>query len=220
MLARAPCPPGRPDGCPQHAYLFLGDHDGVEPAVAQGEAEPAKLSDGVANALKQVPLALHQVPGAVFTAPLFVANQRQDDVPRQGKGFRFRPQKGGQHHRDAAFHVQGAPAPDVAIHYPSLKRRVPPFSRVCRHHVHMSLEQQGRRIAPARKLGDQVGPVRRATDELGVATGVRQQPVNVGEALPLVPGWVGGVETNEGLQQFCYPVGPAGESDRRRGWHS
>ena len=77
--------------------------------------KPPNSPSAVADALEQLGMLGDQELGPELAAGLLVGEHAQDHVPgrrlRRGGGA----QEGGDHHRDAALHVQCAAAPDEAV---------------------------------------------------------------------------------------------------------
>ena len=116
--------------------------------------------------------------------------------------FGLGPQKGGQHHDDATFHIQSPPAPDVPVHQPSFKWWMLPSLAGGSNHVYVAVEQKGWGVALTLQPGYQVGAVRGTSDDRGVASSFGKQVGNIGDAFPFITGRVGGVEADEPLQKL------------------
>ena len=93
-------------------------------------------------------MLIDEIRGTDIAPGFLVAQQCEDDVAGWLEPFRNRAEEGGDEHRDAAFHVEGAPAPYVAIDQLAGERRVGPLLPVRGNDVDVAVEQKRRRVAP------------------------------------------------------------------------
>ena len=96
------------------AGLF-GDLDGVVLVAVEEGRVAADLTDGVAHAAEEFGVFVDEVTGAVATADLLVRQDEQQHVAGGRETLRVGAQAGGDHHGDAALHVQCAAAPDATV---------------------------------------------------------------------------------------------------------
>ena len=121
-MGSEPCPAGPAQSGAEGAELLLGDHDRVEASPGDLHREAAELADRVADAVQKLGVVLDHEAGAVVAPGLLVAEQAQDDVAGRRPVGRGRLEERGEHHRHAAFHVEGAASPDVAVRDLSAER--------------------------------------------------------------------------------------------------
>ena len=162
----------------------------------------ADFADGVAHACEEFGVFVDEVTGAVATADLLVRQDEQQHVAGGRETLRVGAQAGGDHHGDAALHVQCAAAPDATVGDGAAEGRMRPVLADGGDDVDVAVEQERRRLTCAGQTRQQV--------EAGVVPGqylkvdvlLRQQAGDVVHAVGLVAGRVGGIETQELLQQF------------------
>jgi hypothetical protein len=136
----------------------------------------------------------HQPLGSVAAHVLLVGEGAEDDVPGRLEPFCSRAKQRREHHRDAALHVQGAPAPDVTVALDAFEGWLAPLLPGRRDDVHVSVEKKRWSRAPAAEASDQVGPVGIAREDRRVEPSFMQETVDERDALPLVAGRIRRVE--------------------------
>ena len=184
------------------ADLLFGDLDRVEPAPADGEGEPAELAEGVANAGELVGMGFDEEPGPELAAGFFVRDDGEQNVARQPEVLGLGAQEGGDHHGDAALHVERSAAPDSVVDEAAFERRVLPALVLGGDDVHVTVEHQGGGVPLSGQAGNQVGAVGRFGEDLGLDPGLGEEPVDEGDAFGLVARWVGGIEPDQLLQEL------------------
>ena len=160
-----------PDGRLDRAQLLLRDLDRIEATLADRERETAELAQGVLDAVEQLSVIFHQEPRPVGAETLFVGERAEEDVPSRSESLGLCPKKGGNHHRDAALHVDRPSAPDVPVDELALEGRMGPLLIRGGHNVDVPVEQERCGVAPAWKAGDQVRSLRVARPRRRLAPG-------------------------------------------------
>jgi len=122
-----------------------GNHDRIEFLSADMHGETPKLTDRVLHAFQQVGMfGFAYVFCTEITFILLVAKAEQEDVEGQGRIFGFQAQNCRYEHREQALHIECAAAPQKAIFYHAFKGVDGPVLTGYRHHIHMTVEQDGR----------------------------------------------------------------------------
>ena len=147
-------------------------------------------------------MVFDQVPGAVLAGGLLVADQAQDHVTGWDQSGRPGAHEGGHHHCDPALHIQRSPSPDAAICHCALKGRMGPHLVSGGHYVDVTVHEQRWCVAAPRQAGDQVWAGLVLGEDRSLESGRRQHIAGVGDAGRFAAWWVGGIETDEVLQQF------------------
>jgi hypothetical protein len=160
-------------------------------------------------------MILDQVLRPEVATGFFIAEDGQDNIAGRNKAFSLGPQQGRHHHGHAALHVDSTSAPDAALRNLPFERRIGPTLVGRGDHVYMPVHQHRRSIAASGEVADQVGPVRLAAKDDSMESGGNQQLIDVIHALRLVARRVGGIETDEVLQQLCRILVDGGLAGRR-----
>jgi hypothetical protein len=159
------------------------------------------LPEAVADAGEQRGVPVHEELGAVDAAGLLVGQAAEHDVAgRRGAALEAAQQR-ADHHRDAPLHVEGAPAPDPAVHQLAGEGRPGPALAGRGHHVHVALHQERRRLPAAGDPDHQVRPVGGARQQVGLGLG-REEAADEAQAGALVSRWVGGIEADQLLEEL------------------
>ena len=140
--------------------------------------------------------------GAEVAACLLVAVEDEDQVAGGRECLVPDSQQRGEEHRDAAFHVERAAAPDLPVDEISGERRLLPARAGGGDDIDVPVEQKRRRLPASREPHDKVRPLRVAGIEGRLEAGGLEDPGDVLEAGAFVSGRVGGVEAKQRLQQF------------------
>jgi hypothetical protein len=144
---------------------LLGRLDQVEAQVVADRVRVATdLADRLRTPVEQVAVLLDEEPGAVRAPGLLVGGERQHDVARGHHPVAAPPAHDRQHHRVEVLHVDGAPAPQVAVAQLAGERVHRPLRRVGRHHVEVPVHQQ--RLAGRVGSGDPGDHIRAARGRL------------------------------------------------------
>jgi len=147
-------------------------------------------------------MILHQKTGAEVTRRFLVAHHGEDHIPRQCRILSLRAQKGGQHHRHASLHIEGAAPPDKSVRDSSLKGRIPPLLiRRC-HHIHVAIEKKRGGVSPATQPGHQVRAIRGSGADGSLNPRVLKQFMNKSDAGTFVSGGIGRIEPEQALKQL------------------
>ena len=141
--------------------MLFADLNQVEGAPRNVERKSAKLADCVSNVGEQVWLRLDEVLRTDDAPGFFIGEHAQQDVAGRDDAVSSGPQQGGDHHREAALHVQRAAAPDIAVDDAGLERGMTPGLVRGGHDVGVTVQEKGRRVASPGKACDQVRPLGR-----------------------------------------------------------
>ncbi len=160
--------------------------------------EAAELADRVADAVEQLGVLAHEELGAERAAGLLVGHQAEDHVARRLLAARERAHERGEHHRDAALHVERAAPPDVAVGDLAGERRMRPVA-ARGDDVDVALQQQRRTGAATAQARDQVRPRRLGREDARLAAELLEQVADPLDARALVARRVARVEA----QQRC-----------------
>src|SRR4051795_12832781 len=136
------------DASLQPADLLLGDLDRIQALAAELQREAAELADRVLHPVEQLRLLLDEELRTEVAAVLLVGQDGQHDVAGELRLLACCPEERGEHHRDAAFHVQRTAAPDGAVDEPPAERRPRPVLPRRGHDVDVALKKK-RRALPA-----------------------------------------------------------------------
>ena len=180
---------------PQERLLRQGA--GHDRRLGLGEPIAALVDDVAAG--DQVRMVFGEPPGALPPAGLLVGHGHEEQVALERRG----PLTGECEHRhelhDAhALHVDGAPAPQVAVAELAGERVDGPFGRVGRHDV--EVVEQAERAAgiagPARQPGDEVASAGLALERGGLEPRLTEDAGQELRRRGLVPGRIRRVDTD------------------------
>ena len=148
------------------------------------------------DAVEELGMCLDQPPGAEDSPRLLVRQRREHEVARRSTAL-LGADQGGDHHRDAALHVEGPAAPQVAIDDVAAERPLPPVLIDGGDDVDVPLQQQRGRLPAALHSRDQVGTARSTFVSSAFDARVPQHPLDELDGHVLLARRVGGVEANE-----------------------
>jgi hypothetical protein len=149
----------------------------------------------VVHAVEQLGVLVDEPGSALQPARLLVGEHAEDDVAGRLAGSRT--QERLRHHRHRPFHVERAAPPQHAVADLSAEGRQAPALALGRDDVHVALEQERRRLAPALDAGDQVRPVGRRGIEPALDTCSLEQAGEVTDAIGFGARRVDGVEADQ-----------------------
>ena len=186
----------------QPADLFLRDLNEKHAAPADLHVEAAELADRVFDPVEEMCVLLDEELRAVVAARFLVRQHGQDDVARKLRCVAGCAQEGGDHHRDAALHVERPASPDPAVDQVAAERRARPALTDGRDDVDVPLQQQGRPVAPAAQARDEIRPRGILCVQLHLASRLLEQSAQERDAVGLVPRRIRGVEADQLTEQL------------------
>jgi len=178
------------------APALLGNHDRVEAPAAEVLHHASRLADAVLDAREELGVILDEPLRALVPTRLLVGQHREHEVARR-PAVRVRLQDCADHHRDAAFHVEGAATPQVAADDLAAERLVRPLLVDRGHHVNVALHQKRRRLALAFQAGHEVRATARILVSRARDAGLVEDALDEVDGDVLLARRVGGVELDQ-----------------------
>ena len=167
-------------GQPHPGEALLGRLHGVDPLVADGDAEPADLADRLGHALEQVRMLLDEEFGTPVAARLLVGGEGEHDVAVRLAPLAHPLPDDREDHRVHVLHVDRAAPPHAAVGDLARERVTAPVERVGRHDVQVTVNEQcGAAPVVPFHAGDEAGPLRVRLEDGGLQPDLAQQARHV-----------------------------------------
>jgi hypothetical protein len=182
-----PRPPPRAEPHPSDPLLSDLDRVSTHP-LTQSDREPANLTHGFGDPVKELPPVLDKPLSPVSPTSLLISKEGEDEVAGRNDPVPLEAPSNGQGHADHVLHVDGPTPPDVPVLDRTRKRMNRPLGRVSRHHVQVTMHQQSppRRIPSAKPREDVPPPGRTRLHVSGLVPHLLKLPAHIlgGRTLP------------------------------------